>query len=317
MKKYDVLNIGIIVADLPVKLPVNVLDFKTDTIRVPKLDIIPGGDAANSSVVIAQLEKKVALLGALGNDGIGSLVRDAIAERGVNTQNVRMKDGVQTSLSIVMVNCEGDRTFVCTRGNNMTLCAQDLDDALIGQTRHINISSLFAHPLLEKEGGPEFLESAKNAGVTVSADVGHDNYNTGFSGVARILQYIDIFMPSYKEAKYMSGETDPKKMARFFTDRTGDKTVVIKLGSEGCFVHHKGKGFTVPAFRVDAVDTAGAGDNFVAGFLSAYLDGMPARDCARFACASAAISVQYLGATTPHTTVENVQKLMDSNSVKS
>lgn len=313
MKKYDVLNIGIIVADMPVKLPVSVLDFKTDTIRVPGLDIMPGGDAANSSVVLALLEKRTALLGALGNDGIGRLVRGDIASMGVNTENVHMKDGVQTSVSIVMVNSEGDRTFVCTRGNNLTLCAQDLDDTLIGETRHINLSSLFAHPLLEKEGGPEFFEKAKNAGVTISADVGHDNYNTGFSGVAHLLQYIDIFMPSYTEAKYMSGETDPKTMAQFFTDRTGEKTIVIKLGSEGCYVYHKGRGCTVPAFRVDAVDTAGAGDNFVAGFLSAYLDGLLIRDCARFACAAAAISVQYLGATSPNTTLDNIQKLMNTS----
>lgn len=310
MKKFDVLDIGIIVADMPVKLPVGALDFKADTIRVPNLDIMPGGDAANSSIVLAQLEKKVALLGALGNDGIGNLVRGAVSARGVDTANVRMKDGVQTSVSIVLVNSEGDRTFVCTRGNNITLCAQDLDDALIGETRHINLSSLFAHPLLEKEGGPEFFEKAKNAGVTISADVGHDNYNTGFSGVKRLLAFIDIFMPSYTEAKYMSGETDPGRMARFFTERTGEKTVVIKLGSEGCYVHHKGKGYTVPAFSVDAVDTSGAGDNFVAGFLSAYLDGMPVRDCARFACAVAAVSVRHLGATSRETTLPNVQKLL-------
>ncbi len=311
MKKYDVLNIGIIVADMPVKLPVNVLDFKSDTIRVPGIDIIPGGDAANSAIVLAQLGKKAALLGALGNDGIGNMVRGAIAAKGVDTSCVRMKDGVQSSVSIVMVNSEGDRTFVCTRGNNITLCAQDLDFSLIGETRHINLSSIFAHPLLEKEGGPEFFERAKNAGVTISADVGHDNYNTGFEGVAHLLQFIDIFMPSYTEAKYMSGETEPERMARFFTGSTGEKTVVIKLGSEGCFVYDKGRGYTVPAYKVDAVDTAGAGDNFVAGFISAFLDEQEILDCARFACAAAAISVRSLGATSPGTNLENVIKMME------
>ncbi len=314
MKKYDVLDIGVIVADLPVKLPVDVLDFQTDTIRVPSLDFIPGGDAANSAIVLAQLGKKTALLGALGNDGTGNLVRGNIASRGVDTRYVRMKEGVVTSVSIVMVNSGGDRTFICTRGNNQTLCAQDLDFGLIGETRHINLSSLFAHPLFEKEGGPEFFESAKNAGVTISADAGHDNYHTGFSGVERLLQFIDIFMPSYTEAKYMTGETDPARMAKFIMDRTGEKTVVIKLGGQGCYVRHKGKGFTVPAFRTEVVDTAGAGDNFVAGFVSAYLDGLPVRDCARFACAAAAVSVGYLGATSPNTSLANIQKLMNSGS---
>ena len=311
MKKYDVLNIGIIVADIPVKLPVSTLDFKADTIRVSEIDMTAGGDAANSSIVLAGLEKKVALLGALGNDGTGNLVRGIIKSKGVDTGYVRMKEGVQTSISIVLVNSEGDRTFVCTRGNNMTLCLQDLDFSLIGQTRHINLSSLFAHPLLEKEG-IAFFQAAKDAGVTISADVGHDNYHTGFEGVARLLQYIDLFMPSYAEASYMTGETEPKRMADYFVRNTGEKIVVIKLGAEGCYVYEKGKGYSVPAFQVNSVDTTGAGDNFVAGFISAHLDGMEIHECARFACATAAISIQHLGATSLYTTLPNIHKLLSS-----
>lgn len=312
MKKFDVLDIGIIVADLPVKIPQRTLDFKQDTIRVERMDLLPGGDAANSAIVLSQLGKRTALAGALGDDGMGRLVLEVIRSRGVDTENVRMKAGVQTSTSVVLVNSEGERTFVCTRGNNETLCAQDLDGSLAFKARHVNLSSLFAHPLLEKEGGPEFFESAKNAGATVSADAGHDNYGTGFEGVRRLLHYVDIFMPSFAEAKYMSGENDPERMAQFFADQTGEKTVVIKLGAEGCYVRDRGRGYAVPAFRVEAVDTTGAGDNFLAGFLSAYLDGAPVRDCARFACATAAVSVTQLGATSPGTTVEKVGRLMEA-----
>ncbi|MEI6100792.1 MAG: sugar kinase [Eubacteriales bacterium] len=311
MKKFDVLDIGIIVADIPVKVPCSSIDFLSDTFRVEKIEICEGGDAANSAVVLSQLGKKVALAGALGNDGIGNLVRGMIASKGVETGTIRMKDGVQTSVSIVLVNSQGDRTFICTRGNNITLCLQDLDFSLIQQTRHINISSLFAHPLLEKDG-ISFFKAAGEAGVTISADVGHDNYNTGFAGVADLMQYVDLFMPSYVEAKYMTGETEPKKMAEFFIRHTGQKIVVIKLGAEGCFVFEKGKGYNVPAFKVESIDTTGAGDNFVAGFLHAYLDGMPIRDCARFACAAAAISTQYLGATSPLATLQKIRELLGS-----
>lgn len=309
MKKYDVLNIGIIVADIPVKLPCEALDFKSDTFRVEGIDIRTGGDAANSAVALSQLGKKVALAGALGNDAMGGLVRGMIAEKGVDTEYVRMKDGVVTSVSIALVNNRGERTFICTRGNNITLCMEDLDFSLIPKVRHINLSSLFAHPLLEK-GGAAFFAAAKEAGVTVSADVGHDNYGTGFAGVKNLLGYVDFFMPSWTEANYMTGETDPLKMAEFFVRHTGEKTVLIKLGSKGCYVYHKGEGYTIPAFPVDVVDTTGAGDHFVAGFLSAYLDGMPVRECARYACAVAAASTQFLGATSDQLTRQGIEKLL-------
>lgn len=313
MKKFDVVDIGIIVADIPLKIPEKVLDFSQDTIRLKTINILPGGDAANSAIALSQLGKKVALAGALGDDGMGRLVKEAVKSRGVDVENVRMKEGVQTSASVVLINSEGDRTFVCARGNNGTLCTQDLDASLIGSARHINLSSLFAHPLFEKEGGPAFFEKAKNAGVTISADAGHDNYNTGFKGVADLLRYVDIFMPSAAEAKYMSGESDPGRMAKFFADETGEKTVVIKLGAQGCYVRDNGRGYALPAFRAEAVvDTTGAGDNFLAGFLSAYLDGASAKECARFACAAAAISVTQTGATSPLVTAENVRKMMET-----
>lgn len=311
MEKYDVVNIGIIVADVPVKIPFRTLDFKTDTIRVGKLDVLPGGDAANSSIALGYLGRKVALAGALGNDALGCLVKEMIGLSGVDVANVHLKENVATSTSVVLINNEGERTFVCTRGNNQTLCAADVDKSLIQKTKHINLSSLFAHPLFEKEGGAAFFEKAKNAGLTISADTGHDNYDTGFEGIAHLLRYVDIFMPSYAEAKYMSKESDPERMAAFFTKKTGEKTVVVKLGEEGCFVRQKGKGYRVPAYRVEAVDTTGAGDNFLAGFLSAYLDGAGVLDCARFACAAAALSTTQVGATSRVTTVRAVRALME------
>ncbi len=309
MKKYDVLDIGIIVVDMPVKIPYPVLDFAQDTIRVEKIDLLPGGDAANSSIVLSQLGKKVALAGALGADGMGVMIREAIRAKGVDVHAVRMKEGVQTSTSVVLINSRGDRTFVCTKGNNETLCMQDMDAGLLSDTRHVNISSLFAHPLFEKEGGASFLEQAKNVGATVSADAGHDNYKTGFEGVAPLLKFVDIFMPSYGEARYMSRESSPERQARFFVDKTGEKTVLIKLGAEGCYVYHRKKSFTLPGFKVEAKDTTGAGDNFLAGFLSAYLDGEEIGACARFACAVAADSTLHMGATAPHIDMANIQKL--------
>ncbi len=78
----------------------------------------------------------------------------------------------------------------------------------------------------------------------------------------------------------------------------GVQNVVIKLGAKGCYVKPAGaKGFSVKAFRTAVVDTTGAGDSFVAGFLAGVLRRWDLRECAGFACAVAALSIQSVGAT--------------------
>jgi sugar/nucleoside kinase (ribokinase family) len=117
-------------------------------------------------------------------------------------------------------------------------------------------------------------------------------------------------MPSYAEAKYLSGETEPERMADFFIRETGDKTVVIKLGEEGCFIRSQGKSLTVRPYQVDALDTTGAGDNFVAGFLTGLSEGWELERCAEFACGVAGFSVRHLGATTPEMNMGRVLEFM-------
>jgi ribokinase len=113
----------------------------------------------------------------------------------------------------------------------------------------------------------------------------------------------------------MSGETDPKRTAEFFVNKTGEKTVIIKVGAEGSYLYRHGKGEIIPAFKADAVDTTGAGDNFVGGFLFSYLQGMDAADCVRFASAVSALSVQYIGATNPNVTLGNTEAFLKAHGI--
>lgn len=310
MKSFDVVNIGIIVIDIPVSIPYNLLDFKTDTIDVNAFQMLLGGDAANSSVVLTQLGKKVALAGVVGADGLGRLALEMLERRGVYLRGVVTKPEVATSVSVVMINQKGERTFVCSKGNNLTLGEEDFDYTLLQAARHVNLSSLFAHPRLDGGGAATIFRKAKEMGLTTSADVTNDSLHIGFEKIKGFLEFVDIFMPSYIEAKYLTAETDPERMARFLVNQTGEKTVIIKLGGDGCYIYEKQKGITLPAFKVEVRDTTGAGDTFVAGVISAFLDGNSMRDCAIFASAASAINVQYIGASPEHVTKQNVKDFL-------
>jgi len=310
MQQYDVLNLGLVVVDIPVKLPVDTLDFTLDTIRIPSMQMIPGGDAANSSIILTQLGKSVSLTAAVGDDAYGAYLVGELQRRGVDTSHVCTKPGVVTGVSLVLVNQAGDRTCVCTRGNNRELSAGDFDLSLLQSgARHLNISSLFGHPKLEANGLPELLAKARAAGLATSADAGFD-HGRGFAWIQPALAQLDYFFPSYGQAVLLTGERDPSRQAQYIVSHSGEKTVVIKLGSEGCFVHEPHREFYVPAFPVDAVDTTGAGDTFVASIISALLDGMDMREGARYANAAAAISVQYIGAAASQVTQEQIRELL-------
>jgi sugar/nucleoside kinase (ribokinase family) len=165
--------------------------------------------------------------------------------------------------------------------------------------------------LMDGGGTEELFRRAKEYGAMTSADVTYDGRGAGFERIRGLLRYTDYFMPSYAEAKHLSGETDPGRMADFFIRETGDKTVVIKLGGDGCFLRSGGRSICVRPYAVDALDTTGAGDNFVAGFLTGLANGWETERCAEFANAVAGFSVQYLGATTDRMSMESVLDFME------
>lgn len=92
----------------------------------------------------------------------------------------------------------------------------------------------------------------------------------------------------------------------------GVKTVVIKTGKDGCFIKRGDMTMKVPAVAgITAIDTIGAGDNFASGFIAALLEGKNLRECARFANATAAISVLSVGATTGVKNRKLVEQLLE------
>ena len=86
------------------------------------------------------------------------------------------------------------------------------------------------------------------------------------------------------------------RAAKVIMDK-GVQNVLITLGSKGVYINTLGKSEIIPAYRVNAVDTTGAGDAFNGGLLTALAEGRSLTDAARFANALAAISVQRIGTT--------------------
>ena len=125
------------------------------------------------------------------------------------------------------------------------------------------------------------------------------------------MPYIDVFLPSIEESIELSGSRKLKSIADVFFDR-GVKHVAIKLGSKGCYLR-EGKdvdGVIIPAYKVKAIDTTGAGDSFCAGFITGLVKGMSYVECGNFANAVGAHCVSAIGATTGIKPMKNILAFM-------
>jgi sugar/nucleoside kinase (ribokinase family) len=107
----------------------------------------------------------------------------------------------------------------------------------------------------------------------------------------------------------------PHKAAEAVLSR-GVRTAVLKLSGEGCAIYTREVQHLCPAFDIEARDTTGAGDCFVAGFLASMLKGASLADAGRFANAVAALSVQKMGAVEGVLSTVEVEAWMKSTSLR-
>ena len=109
----------------------------------------------------------------------------------------------------------------------------------------------------------------------------------------------------------LSGKEDPNEIADIFLSM-GVKTVVIKMGKDGCFIKdEKGEKYLIPTYdKVKAVDTTGAGDSFVAGFLTGHVNGWSLIQCGKFANAVGTHCVMAAGASTGIKSFEQITEFI-------
>ena len=132
----------------------------------------------------------------------------------------------------------------------------------------------------------------------VLIDEAHERHFLFQSGQNLALRYEDYFLPSEREAVWLTGETgSPEKMAQAL-HKMGAANCVIKLGAQGCYVSADGIEAHIPAFPCRCVDTTGAGDTSVGSFLYAKSQGWDTLASAKFACAAGSVAVEHVGANT-------------------
>jgi ribokinase len=209
-----------------------------------------------------------------------------LAARGVDTSHVEIVDG-PSGHAIIQVDRAGENAILLAGGANQTFTAADAANLLQGFGAGDWL-------LLQNEINaiPDFIRAAAARGLHIAFNPApmtpavHDYP----------LDLVNLLIVNEIEGAALSGETDPDAITTALRARYPSTTIVLTLGADGVCLHDAAGPVTVPAPRVDAVDTTAAGDCFIGYLLAGLLASQPVRDALRRACAAAAICVTRPGA---------------------
>ncbi len=295
---FDVLCVGILVADAIAK-PVVSIPSKGKLALTDRISLHSGGCATTAAINLAKLGRKPAIAGKIGDDGFGRFLANELQHAGVDTEALVMDPAASTSASLVIVTPDGERSFIHSLGANGEFCEKDIRYDVVARSKIVFVAGTMLMPAFDGADCALFLQKCKEMGKITALDTAWDAQGRWMRVLEPCMPYIDYFLPSYEEARMLSGKDDPDEMADVFLS-LGPHTVVIKLGSDGCLIRTKdGQRYKIPTFdRIQAVDTTGAGDSFCAGFLTGLSHGWDLHTCGRFANAVGTHCVMAVGAST-------------------
>ena len=273
--------------------PVDEARWGTTTF-VETIECHPGGNGANTSLALAIIGTPVRLLGTIGDDDQGSFVSAALGRAGVDTSGIAITDA-PTAATIAIVNRSGGRKFLHRLGASACAFTSPIDftPGITDGMRHYHMASLFILPRLRPHAA-ETLRRARAVGLTTSLDTNWDPEGVWMRDLEPCLRHLDMIFINEDEAEMCTGAQVPAIAAARLL-KGGARSAVMKLGARGCAIYTGDRETVCPAFEVEAKDTTGAGDCFVAGFLSARLRGASRAEAGNFANAVGALCVQRVG----------------------
>lgn len=277
----------------------------------PAFKKAPGGAPANVAVGIARLGGSSAFIGKVGEDEFGYMLAEILKENNVNNEGMRFDPGARTALAFVTLRSDGEREFMFYRNPSADMLLQEaeLDFDLIRKAKifHYGSISLITEPC--KSAHIAAAKVAKDAGVFLSYDPNlrlplWPSAESAREGILSIWDTADIIKISEEEISFLTKGEDPYDDAvvqKLFHPNL--KLLLVTEGPEGCRYYTKEFSGRVKGLKVDAVDTTGAGDAFVAGILSLLAKDLSLlqnedrlREALKFANACGALTVKERGA---------------------
>ncbi len=275
-----------------------------------------GGDAANQAIALAKLGNSVGLMSLIGDDPQGRFILEQCATHNIETSGLFVDPQKSTTTTIVLIDRSGEHIFLGSRNASAAaMGAEHYDLGLIRPGLKVfAVGSLYWAPRFDREALLPLLRKARSVGAITVADLVMDYISGGFDGLGEAWKYLDYAAPSELEAELLTGSREPKAVAAAFRKR-GVRNVILKRGLKGIIAFIGDEVFECPAFKVPAIDTTGAGDCFMAGFMHGLVNNMPPASAIRFASACAALSIQEVGAGAGLKNLAQVEEFLNAQAL--
>ncbi|MER6149079.1 ribokinase [Streptomyces hirsutus] len=300
MYDYDLLVVGSANADLVIG--VERRPDAGETVLGSDLVVHPGGKGANQAVAAARLGARTALLARVGDDAHGRLLLDSQRAAGVDTAGV-LVGGAPTGVALITVDPSGDNSIVVSPGANGRLTPDDVRAAgsLLQAARVV--SAQLEIPL--ETVGEVVRSLAPDSRLVLNPSPPRPLPD-------EVLAACDPLILNEHEAKVILGEAyageKPEDWARLLLAK-GPRSVVVTLGGEGALVASSEGVSRIPAVKVRAVDTTGAGDSFTAALAWRLGLGESLSDAAAYAARVGAATATREGAQVSFPTAQEVAAL--------
>ena len=282
--------LGSFVVDLMARTPH--LPAAGETVRGSRFKQGAGGKGFNRGVAAHKAGGNVSMVTKLGRDALGQVALEAMDAVGMKKDFLFYSEDVETGVALILVDEHASQNEIVVVPG---ACATLSDDDLAAVEDEIKNSAYLVLQLeINQDANEKAARIAKKNGVKVILNT------APYQPVSdEFLNGLFLVTPNEVEAEEMTGvkvdslEAADDAAAVFF--EKGVQNVLITLGGRGVYVNTDGASEILPAYRVDAVDTTGAGDAFNGALAAALAEGKTLRQAARFANAAAALSVQRIG----------------------
>lgn len=284
----------------------------------------PGGAPANVLAMNSKLGGSSAFVGKVGQDAFGSYLKSVLVQHDIDVSALAVDAEIPTTLAFVQLDETGDRSFTFYRkpGADLMLRPEEVPAVLLADCRifHYGSVSLTGEPC--RSAAFAAAEQAKAQGCLVSFD---PNYRPALwqdpedarRQIEKGIASADILKVSEEEMQLITGESDPERGSALLL-AAGPTIVFVSLGEKGAYYRNAAGHGHCPAYRVDTIDTTGAGDAFVGAMLwqlrnctRQQLAGLELREAVQFANAAGSLTTTRSGAIPALPTQEEIRACVE------
>src|SRR6266403_103702 len=294
--KVDVVGVGLNATDT--LIPVQHYPAAGSKVEFRSANVLPGGQVATAMVACQSWGLRTRYVGKVGDDPAAALHRAEFARHGVET-HLLTAPGCPSQQAFILVDDAGERTVLWKRDDRLALQPSDLQREWILEARALHLDG---HDTAAAIAAATW---ARSAGIPLIADL-----DELYPGVDALLPLIDYLITSRDIPGRITGESDLRKSLSAVRSRYSARLTAATLGPDGVLAYDGTQFHYAPAFRVETLDTTGAGDIFHAGFIYGLLQGWRLPRQLEFACAAAALNCTAAGARGGIQSVENIQGMM-------